>query len=250
MKERPILFSGPMVRAILAGKKTMTRRVMKGVPTFFHLDKPVMDWPLSKIYTDEHGRFWMNIQTDADDYLRQEIHCPYGVPGDRLWVRETWGLFDTEPKDGPELAHVFYRATEGEEHELRYQRWRPSIHMPRWASRINLTVTDVRVERLQEIRPCDVQKEGVDYRYSGTDPEGAPDWIGAFRELWDKLNAKRGVCKACKGHGVVPAWSGSLHDGSLAQDADDCPGCKGHDLSFSWGANPWVWVIEFERETK
>ena len=243
MKERPILFSGPMVRAILEGRKTQTRRVMNPQPQRVG---NLWEWKTAGWSSD-------TIPVHVLDGFGLGKHSPYGVAGDRLWVRESFSAWfsgtpwrecpaDFRQKDL--CDNLFYRATHPYPDDD--QLWCPSIHMPRWASRINLTVTDVRVERLQEIRPCDVQKEGVDYRYSGTDPENAPDWIGAFRTLWDKLNAKRGVCKTCKGHGVVPAWSGSLHDGSLAKDADDCPGCKGHDLSFSWGANPWVWVIEFE----
>lgn len=245
ISEKPILFSGPMVRAILDGRKTMTRRIIKPQPTF-------------------DGHLWWlgdkNFISDEamQDHLFHEVYGTKGTPygsryqdyGDRIWVRETWGLFDTEPKDGPDGAHVFYKATDGDRHELRYQRWRPSIHMPRWASRITLEITDVRVERLQEITEEDARAEGVEPTRplygdcGGYVHEGHKE---SFRKLWDELNGKRGQCKTCKGHGVVPSWSGSVSGGSLAQDAKDCPDCKGSETGFGWDQNPFVWVIEFKR---
>lgn len=143
MKERPILFSGPMVRAIFDGRKTQTRRVARLT---------------SAGYVKEPGghRRWHPGDPDA------RFACPCGAPGDRLWVRETWGLYDTQPSDGPSGATVFYRATDENRRVLRYQLWRPSIHMPRWASRITLEVTGVRVERLQDITEEDAYSEGVD----------------------------------------------------------------------------------------
>jgi hypothetical protein len=179
MKERPILFSAPMVHAILAGQKTQTRRV------------------------------------------RFVFGCPYGQPGDRLWVRESWARDD---EDG----QVMYRADIGRdvcadaweqgriEGVPRYK-WKPSIHMPRWASRILLEVTSVRVERLQDISESDALAEGVTPKWEPGCSGRLMDAFGgfsfrpaasAYAELWEQING---------------------------------PG--------SWDTNPWVWVIEFKRVT-
>lgn len=164
MKERPILFSGPMVRAILAGRKTMTRRVMKPQPDY-ELVRPVVDRKTGEVHA----------------YCDPEptgLKCPYGVPGDRLWVRECWG-----PCEGG----VCYRADEGPKVVPDDGRWHPSIHMPRWASRITLEVTDVRVERVQDITPAACASEGFDFVVTdGLMPRGQ------FAKLWDALNSKRG----------------------------------------------------------
>ena len=135
MKERPILFSAPMVRAILDGRKTMTRRIL----------------------TERHGEY-----------------CPYGHPGDFLWVRET---FYNSRMDNSMPTH--YRAdNQDEDFQLI---WNPSIFMPRWASRILLEITAVRVERLQKISEDDARAEGV-----------SPETVGPFSELWDSINRKPG----------------------------------------------------------
>ena len=166
MGERPILFSAPMVRAILDGRKTQTRRVVKLLgadcieerawETHF-LQSP---WPWSP---------------QADEWLA----CPYGAPGDRLWVRETWAPHDTK-----KLA--FYRAdhpewTTGDGGDV--DRWRPSIHMPRWASRITLEVTGVRVERLNNISDADARAEGCPF----DEPPAGKPWAW-FRKLWMDIN--------------------------------------------------------------
>jgi len=153
----------------------------------------------------------------------QRIHCPYGQVGDRLWVRETWAterrLDKYSPSEIGEAGDValWFRATEIPSVSLERGKWCPSIHMPRWASRITLEITEIRVERLQEIGGGDVDREGVIYddlwgKFS------IPDWdafaevqekvaVRAFAKLWDSLNAKRG---------------------------------------YGWETNPWVWVISFE----
>ena len=199
MKERGILFSAPMVRAILAGTKTQTRRIVKHRGEMDQRDGGGW-WPYRMSWSpgDPDGSEWMP--------------CPYGQPGDRLWVRETWahvpitayrcseGVQQTaNPKD-PDMAAVYAagwdRSSPG--------RWRPSIHMPRWASRITLEITSVRVERLQEISQGDARAEGCD---------GSSNSMGsAFTEyvaLWAKINGTEGPV--------------------------------------SWDANPWVWVVEFKR---
>jgi hypothetical protein len=215
MKERPILFSGPMVRAILEGRKTQTRRVVKqggrrdGVlGRRMHGDQKL--WP----YRLAEGRLAPS----------EEVPCPYGMPGDRLWVRETWYCDDFRVQAGPYLRPddwgsetqermMYFRASHeapgggtytGFSGETMNNPWRPAIHMPRWASRISLELTGVRVERLHDLTTGDANAEG--FPYDGPQPEGAR--IRWYRELWDSLNTKRG---------------------------------------FGWERNPWVWVIEFRR---
>ncbi len=235
VKERPILFTGEMVRAILDGRKTQTRRVVKPQPdpstTHFGVLNGVEHWACNGDPCDIDS---VGISDDCS------WACPYGVPGDRLWVRETWGLVDPDTCDenvrfrtveGPDGAdrHVVYAATgdlhewnieDGDEYDSRGRRrscWRPSIHMPRWASRLLLEVTEVRVERVQEISRDDAVAEGVDWqacprvpmpsRYGRAVCREKIDYVGGFRTLWDSINAARG---------------------------------------FGWTANPWVWVVTFK----
>lgn len=204
-KERPIIFSAPMVRAILDGRKTQTRRVVKPQPEVMY-DYPNCPDMLEFLHPVTSGTYSRKSFAQT---------CPYGQPGDRLWVRETWLPFD------PDHAITFYayRASttdDGEEIRQEYircgrdYRWRPSIHMPRWASRITLEITDVRVERLNEISVEDAIAEGVkcpcDFHYC-TLCHVTPSQL--FTKLWSSIHA-----------------------------ADGPNG---------WGANPWVWVIEFKR---
>lgn len=198
MKERPILFNGAMVRALLSGTKTQTRRVLKqatGPSLSVGMDDNTLGVAeLSWLWGDGPGH-------DVHETIKR-VPCPHGQPGDRLWVRETFGHFERNDNFTPG-CEVFYRA-DGE--CLAIEPWRPSIHMPRWASRITLEVTSVRLERLQDISEADAQAEGWTRRPEvSTDPqvhkEAARDW---FMDLWESIN----------GHG-------------------------------SWDANPWVWVVEF-----
>jgi len=156
MKERPILFSGAMVRALLDGSKTQTRRAVKGAP---------LDWLEMYGFTPE---FVANSGNGM---------CRYGQPGDRLFVRETW--LKTNPFSDGGLHTYGYRATD--EAEFPDAIWKPSIHMPRIASRITLEITSVRVERLQDISEADAQAEGV-----YTDP--ACPAYDAYQTLWDQIN--------------------------------------------------------------
>jgi hypothetical protein len=162
MKERPILFSAPMVRAILAGTKTQTRRVVtvrRGeVPGEF---SPEIEYQ-------------MRCQ-HIDSLAAVGIRCPFSV-GQRLWVRETWRLPNGAPK-----GWVDYRADD----ERTGFKWRPSIFMPRAYSRIDLEVTEVRVQRVQEISDGDAYAEGI----SGCDWMGDP--VGEYAKLWDSINGKR-----------------------------------------------------------
>ncbi|CAN0620467.1 conserved protein of unknown function [Burkholderia multivorans] len=212
MKERPILFSGPMVRAILEGRKTQTRRVVKWRDV-----RPGLNLQFSGLTASAIGDAWvLESPTRASHEWRcAPTQCPHGHIGDRLWVREThlnWWKLDEANPEGPRVfSHVAAYAADGYELEPG-EKWIPSIHMLRAASRITLEITGVRVERLQDISETDARAEGVtiEDRHNMGYCAGAdrPPSIRAFRELWDGLNAARG-------HG--------------------------------WDANPWVWVIEFRR---
>ncbi|MDE2104927.1 MAG: hypothetical protein KGL39_47255 [Patescibacteria group bacterium] len=177
MKERPILFSAPMVRAILEGRKTQTRRVVK----------------------TKHLKWLDEIGLNFLDGKWNQRPLPYGQTGDRLWVRETWFCNDYRVQKGPylkpddfdvdserETGGLVYLADglpcwEGEEHEIT---WKPSIHMPRWASRITLEVTGVRVERLQDISDIDAMAEGATQI---GDCEGA--FVAGFKRIWESINS-------------------------------------------------------------
>lgn len=215
MSERPILFSAPMVRALLEGRKTQTRRLVK-MREFKVTDTPGYDF----IFRDRRG-LWNDYTTDR---LLASKWNPYGAPGDRLWVRETWQLFDDSPlgddasvppeRLGPAAPwkgcqgdrsitwRTAYRADGDLEHPTHGPaNWRPSIHMPRWASRITLEVTGVRVERIQDISEEDARAEGF-----GFQPGDGLARRG-FELAWNGLNGKRAP----------------------------------------WSSKPWVWVVEFRR---
>ena len=167
MTEHPIIFSGEMVRAILDGRKTMTRRVVK-------LD----DFDGDPVYETSDGT------------LRDVISlCPYGKVGDRLWVREAWGIITGKYSQRWKSGTVAYKADHGITHggvEYDLMKWKPSIHMPRKASRITLEITKIRVERLQEITEEDVRKEGIDESKSIMGSR-----MGSFVVLWDSINGKK-----------------------------------------------------------
>lgn len=222
VKERPILFSGAMVRAILSGQKTQTRRMVKGM---------ALEWLQPEMFTPEYV-------ADPDNRM-----CPYGQPGDRLWVREAWGYrgsaISTE-WPGIQKVAIEYRA---DSQRIEYERpskddsglpkqrecradedyindyyngyltrywkqWRPSIHMSRWACRLVLEIVSVRVERLQDISSADALAEGVschpDHHHKPR--ESIYSAVGGFRELWESINGPE-----------------------------------------SWSANPWVWVVELKK---
>lgn len=179
MKERQILFSAPMVQALLAGTKTQTRRVVKPQPP---------DWVTcyNERLMDTH--FWCEHDRD-DDSMRHwpsyehGLRCPYGQPGDRLWVRETWQETNAPDQDGRTLV---YRADYPDVTAREcFGPWTPSIYMPRRASRITLEVTDVRVERLQEISERDAFAEGINgeklFRAQGYAPL-------AYQRIWEQIN--------------------------------------------------------------
>jgi hypothetical protein len=220
MKEHPIIFSGEMVRAILDGRKTMTRRVMK--------QQPIGDG--LKLKPD--GKYWEKLATIGGEgekkysIMHGGFKCPYEVGG-KLWVRETWNIscmndvgvddnipYTFIPREWHEDISIHYKADE------QFAWWRSPIHMPRWASRILLEVTNVRVERLQEISEADAMAEGCLNTFGFVrSPENEYDQLpttakNAYRELWDKLN------------GNSPR-------------------------GFGWDTNCWVWVVSFRQvETK
>lgn len=146
MRERPILLNGDMVRAVLNGSKTQTRRIL----TPHQLKMIEAAAHAGECYPLESGHQHANSQS----YYRE--WCPFGLPGDRLWVREAWARYNID-QNSHDMA---YRATTPDDWP-KEGRWRPSIHMPRWASRITLEITGVRVERLQDINAEDAAAEGI-----------------------------------------------------------------------------------------
>lgn len=167
MSARPILFSAPMVRALLAGTKTQTRRVLSHQPTAICSDamwrrqqlSPQMVMPTGFKFLDAAGSAYATL-------------CPYGKTGDLLWVRETFAPVHS----GDPLRGARYKADGAHWHP-----WKPAIHMPRWASRLTLRITDVRVQRLQEISNDDCDSEGIPY---SPDVNLAHD----YQALWESIN--------------------------------------------------------------
>ncbi len=216
-KERPILFSAPMVRAILDGRKTVTRRVCKPQPSANAHTKSADGSPMTS---------WWETGKDI-------VRCPYGQPGERLWVRETWGvishdfdehgnMIDWKPDrpaspiremrfgQGYYSGHVIYRADgeavwAGDDDGGGDDRsaWKPSIHMPRIACRILLEITEIRVERLQDISEEQAKAEGPIWPVA---EHLEMAWRVQFRTLWESINGAE-----------------------------------------NWNANPWVWVVEFKQ---
>ncbi|MCL2001740.1 MAG: hypothetical protein FWG74_09915 [Planctomycetes bacterium] len=183
IKERPILFSGPMVRALLMGEKTQTRRIVKNP-----------DWFERRINSEwRYDGFWA-VEDDGDDcHYMEKVdgsgkpteqyakigRCPYGKPDDRLWVRETWRRL----KQGVQYHAEYHKSCR----ELEGPKWRASIHMPRRVSRILLEITDVRVERLQAITEADALAEGMATLMRGcTRYEG--EAVKTFEWIWDEIN--------------------------------------------------------------
>lgn len=227
-KERPILFSGPMVQAILDGRKTQTRRIVKPQPVLVNGGR-TWDWPKPSPYKPHRERgisaaSWANGLKDPAGLLNHL--CPFGAPGERLWVRERFsgpwcfeaasGRAAIPPAKWARTSDIWYWA-DGNPPSGDWTKPRPSIHMPRHASRLTLEIVSVRVERLQEISEEDARAEGIidggctncgESEPCGC-PDPSPDARDAFVRLWDSLNGKRDGC--------------------------------------SWADNPWVWVIEFKR---
>jgi hypothetical protein len=234
MKERPILFSAAMVRALLAGTKTQTRRVVKPQPAKssgthrgYPLELMANDWAWPHPRTSGAT----TISNRPNGPLGWEIHCPYGQPGDRLWVRERFTPLPMQaPTENPSRWQILYAAGGAEEREApagynpmlyNYERWSPSIHMPHWASRLTLEITGVRVERLQDISEEDAQAEGIE-RVGGE--FSCTPWRNYRIGCPDEM---RSHCSA-RSRSYMTLW-----------ESINGPG--------SWDANPWVWVIEFKR---
>jgi hypothetical protein len=174
MKERPILFSTEMVKAILAGRKTMTRRVVK--------PQPPEGLRIACIEEDgTHYKEWLYAENNGDP-VDSIIYCPYGQAGDRLWVRER-----IQNCMG-NVAYVSDAHIDGTADWVWQRDSLPSIHMPKGLSRITLEITNIRVERLQEITHKDALAEGVEYDVSKSD--GWP--LSRFQHPWNSINAKRG----------------------------------------------------------
>jgi len=188
IKARPILFSGPMVNAILDGRKTQTRRQLKRVEGESFYAGKGCDYTPIPLPTTELMR-----QLHLDNILR---NCPYGKVGDLLWVRETFGIChrgDSTPGGKPYDPDILYRATDIEPdipERLLWEpfKWKPSIFMPKKLSRITLKITDIRVERLQDISENDALAEGVQ---QDNDKHSPPPFITAkenFQALWNSIN--------------------------------------------------------------
>lgn len=178
MTERPIIFSGPMVKAILDGRKTQTRRVIVGLSRFRLADR------LGNVA----NRWFLNGVA-----IHRPPLCRFGKPGDRLWVRENWRAHKSLDHVAPCQMHdrllVEYQAG-GSAGISMPGKWRPSIHLPRKFARLILAVTDVRVERLRDITDLDARAEGMP---EPTEPAGIADWrpTGWFRTEWDSINHKQ-----------------------------------------------------------
>jgi hypothetical protein len=205
--ERPILFKGRLVRAILAGAKTQTRRALR-LPAWITDQAGAIDRLRYQLGRGEYP----GLAKYVDGRPVRRFTCPYGAPGERLWVRETHAQFAVGNRTGDAPLCVAYRATCGEDGgfdyvhngdeimRLKVTKWTPAIHMPRWASRIDLEVTAVRVERLHDITEEDAHAEGVALG------EGDTNATRRFFEGWREINGDE-----------------------------------------SWDANPWVWVVSFRR---
>ncbi|CAH5114672.1 hypothetical protein AI2803V1_3729 [Klebsiella pneumoniae] len=208
MTERGMIFNAEMVRAILDGRKTQTRRIMKPQPE--PCPRGGHWWPSNVFKTMLHVEEEMQNGQGGWGGLVGDA-CPFGDVGDRIWVRETFCPVDDTQYGGEKW--VDYRATPKFEashpagwdcapNDAEALKWRPSIHMPRWASRILLEITDVRVERLKSISDRDALREGC----SAADMKSGDCVADVFARLWASIYG-----------------------------------------SDSWNANPWVWVIEFKR---
>lgn len=201
MKERSIIFTGESVRAILEGRKTQTRRVVKNTLNGYF--QPMTDGT------------WEWSPDGGFDHDIAKVVCPFGIPGDRLWVRETWKPINH--KQRAIETYIRFAADDGllsVKHSLTMEvptRWRSPIFMPRWASRITLEITAVRVQRVQDISEEDAIAEGISLTGENAEWRGTRisvgSHVGRYAILWDSINAKRG---------------------------------------YPWVSNPWTWALTFK----
>lgn len=235
MKERPIIFNADMARAVLDGRKTQTRRIMRVQPDSAGFESRFI---IDSTKRSEIGKWcWAEPGVFVNPRRSALFSCPFGENGDRLWVRETFATLGNEDgcaldwndnlikEGGPDAARIYRASCEQRTgnyglwsipddapwkphtENMQYEgTWVPSIHMPRWASRMTLEITGVRVERLQDISHSDAKYEGCWYGRGGGEPDFAVNPSDHFPTLWASI--------------------------------------YGAD---SWQANPWVWVIEFKR---
>lgn len=215
MKARPILFSGPMIRALLEGRKTQTRRIVK----------PSVKGCTVGAYTGgPNGTEPVNVQEDGDPWT--DIQCPYGQPGDLLWARESWTFDDI----GPDMCAVVYKADDTRMwmphggKEPKSMRTHPGMHMFRWASRLTLRIKAVRVERLNAISQKDAEAEGL-LIFNEDDANLYYSGIAANADTWFEYPEQ---------------WH---LDDPIAAYRDLTNSINGPD---HWDKNPWVWVVEFE----
>lgn len=227
MRERPILFNADMVRAVLDGRKTQTRRIIQSAAKNMQASgHKVIEYrePGDKWY-GEHVFSMCNQSGTWCDYTKEQFlaKCPFGAVGDRVWLRETFRVHSR----ATDVATLVYKASEQQSwtqqtHRVPIEKcnkpavvdkWTPSIHMPRWASRITLEITGVRVERMFDISEADARAEGVEQLRGGFWRHYQPGWTqhqlsarGSFVTLWKSIYGEEG-----------------------------------------WQANPWVWVVDFKR---
>lgn len=242
IKERPILFSGPMVRAILAGRKTQTRRVVNPQPPEGQTIGVCHYSPTGWAYCEDPKC------VQPDGCTCKPVRNPYGDIGDRLWIKEKWALVSWGGEDGiddwtypipkqpPGLGWSVHHAAGGPYEtdciEDRGFRWRPSIHMPRWASRITLEITDVRVERLQDISEEDITEEGVDESLLECLIAGTAGKHKTVAEHWiNGLDESLSYCKPCAEREVARLKKAdpecdAMVDGGWVGESDSLPYCE------------------------
>lgn len=255
MRERPILFSGPMVRALLDGRKTQTRRVVKPMRSQEFLKPELLSQaPTARIIDD-----WAAFEHPKGGPLTS-IRCPYGVPGDRLWVREThliydahgqhradgerWGPWGGLPtrlsEDRTKIAYFregFDRCDPGH--------WRTSIHMPRWASRLTLEITEVRVERLQDISEADAIAEGATPRPIEGEADGqrwSMDWSPVGSLAFGATRIRPQDIGLADPKMAFANYINELHGGPRWNFYYNGDARYPKPI---WDVNPWVWAITF-----
>lgn len=244
MKERPILFSTPMVQAILAGRKTMTRRIVK--VNGYTVDSP--DESLIELRDNELNEEG-TINYLSTGGLSGGYPCPYGKKGTTLWVRETFAIH------GHTTKSFIYKADGFAEYQDAGVKWKPSIFMPRAACRILLEITNIKVERVADISEKDAKKEGIEYSFENH-PEGAwKDYLQnefihlfpseSFQSLWQYINGKPNpIQEKINGKLTTTAYVVYPFNQDYAEAFKGMTTWRGKPLTVI--VNPWVWCIEFK----